>query len=280
MSAYGVIMPNTSDTLIKYNAVVTDIDESSPGVSIDATKISHKNGTIFQGGSVSTRDITITAYAVLNGLKKLSKFQQLINRMFLLTEPTSMGIVISDADLVKYENPGESNGDMAFLADGYMAAVTNALNREKPAYYYDVVSGGTPVEYELVGSFNGKIIMKITISLTTATTPFKWKPFSTSVSSSGSFDTGYPGDFKCSIFDLPFLISISGATKLSDSSGGSWTYKGRSAGTFVISGMTTTCGGKDVTKDCIYNGYFGVTKTMATNGSGTFAVSNGYALYA
>lgn len=144
--------------LSRYKVITTSFEESSPSVKRNNTQIQYRNGNVDFGGWNEAKTIDYVGYYRADDLEDEEYLRERIYA--LLSDPDGYYItqLKNDSDN-SYERPGENTGDY----------FEKQVNRPSHKRFYVYASS---LESELVGSYGGHVLYKISATFTTMKLPY------------------------------------------------------------------------------------------------------------
>jgi len=144
--------------LSRYKVITTSFEESSPSVKRNNTQIQYRNGNVDFGGWNEAKTIDYVGYYRADDLEDEEYLRERIYA--LLSNPDGYYItqLKNDSDN-SYERPGENTGDY----------FEKQVNRPSHKRFYVYASS---LESELVGSYGGHVLYKISATFTTMKLPY------------------------------------------------------------------------------------------------------------
>lgn len=144
--------------LSRYKVITTLFEESSPSVKRNNTQIQYRNGNVDFGGWNEAKTIDYVGYYRADDLEDEEYLRERIYA--LLSDPDGYYItqLKNDSDN-SYERPGENTGDY----------FEKQVNRPSHKRFYVYASS---LESELVGSYGGHVLYKISATFTTMKLPY------------------------------------------------------------------------------------------------------------
>ena len=144
--------------LSRYKVITTSFEESSPSVKRNNTQIQYRNGSIDFGGWNETKTIDYVGYYRADDLEDEEHLRERIYA--LLSDPEGYYITqLKNNDDDSFERPGETSGDY----------FDKQVNRPSHKRFYVYASS---LESELVGSYGGHVLYKISATFTTMKLPY------------------------------------------------------------------------------------------------------------
>lgn len=144
--------------LSRYKVITTSFEESSPSVKRNNTQIQYRNGNVDFGGWHGSKKIDYVGYYRADDIDEEETLREKIYA--LLSDPDGYYItqLKNDSDN-SYERPGENTGDY----------FEKQVNRPSHKRFYVYASS---LESELVGSYGGHVLYKISATFTTMKLPY------------------------------------------------------------------------------------------------------------
>ena len=144
--------------LSRYKVITTSFEESSPSVKRNNTQIQYRNGNVDFGGWNEAKTIDYVGYYRANDIDEEEALREKIYA--LLSDPDGYYVtqLKNDSDN-SYERPGENTGDY----------FEKQVNRPSHKRFYVYASS---LESELVGSYGGHVLYKISATFTTMKLPY------------------------------------------------------------------------------------------------------------
>lgn len=144
--------------LSRYKVITTSFEESSPSVKRNNTQIQYRNGNVDFGGWHESKNIDYVGYYRADDIEEEETLREKIYA--LLSDPDGYYItqLKNDSDN-SYERPGENTGDY----------FEKQVNRPSHKRFYVYASS---LESELIGSYGGHVLYKISATFTTMKLPY------------------------------------------------------------------------------------------------------------
>lgn len=144
--------------LSRYKVITTSFEESSPSVKRNNTQIQYRNGNVDFGGWNESKTIDYVGYYRADDIDEEEILREKIYA--LLSDPDGYYItqLKNDNDNI-FERPGETSGDY----------FDKQLNRPSHKRFYVYANS---LESELVGSYGGHVLYKISATFTTMKLPY------------------------------------------------------------------------------------------------------------
>lgn len=144
--------------LSRYKVITTSFEESSPSVKRNNTQIQYRNGNVDFGGWREDKKIDYVGYYRADDIDEEETLREKIYA--LLSDPDGYYITqLKNDNDNSYERPGENTGDY----------FEKQVNRPSHKRFYVYVSS---LESELVGSYGGHVLYKISATFTTMKLPY------------------------------------------------------------------------------------------------------------
>ena len=144
--------------LSRYKVITTSFEESSPSVKRNNTQIQYRNGNVDFGGWNEAKAIDYVGYYRADDLEDEEYLRERIYA--LLSDPEGYYITqLKNDDDNSFERPGETSGDY----------FDKQVNRPSHKRFYVYASS---LESELVGSYGGHVLYKISAKFTTMKLPY------------------------------------------------------------------------------------------------------------
>lgn len=144
--------------LSRYKVITTSFEESSPSVKRNNTQIQYRNGNVDFGGWNETKTIDYVGYYRADDLEDEEYLRERIYA--LLSDPEGYYITqLKNDNDNSFERPGETSGDY----------FDKQVNRPSHKRFYVYASS---LESELVGSYGGHVLYKISATFTTMKLPY------------------------------------------------------------------------------------------------------------
>lgn len=144
--------------LSRYKVITTSFEESSPSVKRNNTQIQYRNGNVDFGGWNEAKTIDYVGYYRADDLEDEEYIRERIYA--LLSDPEGYYITqLKNDNDDKFERPGETSGDY----------FDKQVNRPSHKRFYVYASS---LESELVGSYGGHVLYKISATFTTMKLPY------------------------------------------------------------------------------------------------------------
>lgn len=144
--------------LSRYKVITTSFEESSPSVKRNNTKIQYRNGNVDFGGWNEAKTIDYVGYYRADDLEDEEYLRERIYA--LLSDPDGYYITqLKNDNDNSFERPGETSGDY----------FDKQVNRPSHKRFYVYASS---LESELVGSYGGHVLYKISAKFTTMKLPY------------------------------------------------------------------------------------------------------------
>jgi len=144
--------------LSRYKVITTSFEESSPSVKRNNTQIQYRNGNVDFGGWNEAKTIDYVGYYRADDLEDEEYLRERIYA--LLSDPDGYYITqLKNDNDNSFERPGENTGDY------FDKQVTRPSH--KRFYVY-----ASSLESELVGSYGGHVLYKISAKFTTIKLPY------------------------------------------------------------------------------------------------------------
>ncbi len=259
--------------LSRYKVITTSFEESSPSVKRNNTKIQYRNGNVDFGGWNEAKTIDYVGYYRADDLEDEEYLRERIYA--LLSDPEGYYITqLKNDNDNSFERPGETSGDY----------FDKQVNRPSHKRFYVYASS---LESELVGSYGGHVLYKISATFTTMKLPY-----GESVPRNLTIVNGivpYAGTVTCNQLEQGFAIEFTakeGGSNLKISLNGTdFIAVGN-----VLSGDVFKLSGYEYTKNSISivkatnKAYFkflpGVTNKISSSVAGTIRILGYQELYA
>lgn len=144
--------------LSRYKVITTSFEESSPSVKRNNTQIQYRNGNVDFGGWHEAKKIDYVGYYRADDLEDEEYLRERIYA--LLSDPDGYYITqLKNDNDNSFERPGETSGDY----------FDKQVNRPSHKRFYVYASS---LESELVGSYGGHVLYKISATFTTMKLPY------------------------------------------------------------------------------------------------------------
>lgn len=144
--------------LSRYKVITTSFEESSPSVKRNNTQIQYRNGNVDFGGWNEAKTIDYVGYCRADDLDDEEYLRERIYA--LLSDPDGYYITqLKNDNDNSFERPGETSGDY----------FDKQVNRPSHKRFYVYASS---LESELVGSYGGHVLYKISATFTTMKLPY------------------------------------------------------------------------------------------------------------
>jgi len=144
--------------LSRYKVITTSFEESSPSVKRNNTQIQYRNGNVDFGGWNESKTIEYVGYYRADDLEDEEYIRERIYA--LLSDPEGYYITqLKNDNDNSFERPGETSGD-------YFDKQENRPSHKR-FYVY-----ANSLESELVGSYGGHVLYKISATFTTMKLPY------------------------------------------------------------------------------------------------------------
>jgi len=144
--------------LSRYKVITTSFEESSPSVKRNNTQIQYRNGNVDFGGWNEAKTIDYVGYYRADDLEDEEYLRERIYA--LLSDPDGYYITqLKNDNDNSFERPGETSGDY----------FDKQVNRPSHKRFYVYASS---LESELVGSYGGHVLYKISAKFTTMKLPY------------------------------------------------------------------------------------------------------------
>lgn len=144
--------------LSRYKVITTSFEESSPSVKRNNTQIQYRNGNVDFGGWNEAKTIDYVGYYRADDLEDEEYIRERIYA--LLSDPEGYYITqLKNDNDNSFERPGETSGDY----------FDKQVNRPSHKRFYVYASS---LESELVGSYGGHVLYKISATFTTMKLPY------------------------------------------------------------------------------------------------------------
>lgn len=144
--------------LSRYKVITTSFEESSPSVKRNNTQIQYRNGSVDFGGWNEAKTIDYVGYYRADDLEDEEYLRERIYA--LLSDPDGYYITqLKNDNDDSFERPGETSGDY----------FDKQVNRPSHKRFYVYASS---LESELVGSYGGHVLYKISATFTTMKLPY------------------------------------------------------------------------------------------------------------
>lgn len=144
--------------LSRYKVITTSFEESSPSVKRNNTQIQYRNGNVDFGGWNETKTIDYVGYYRADDLEDEEYIRERIYA--LLSDPEGYYITqLKNDNDDSFERPGETSGDY----------FDKQVNRPSHKRFYVYASS---LESELIGSYGGHVLYKISATFTTMKLPY------------------------------------------------------------------------------------------------------------
>lgn len=149
---------NQRTYLSRYKVITTSFEESSPSVKRNNTQIQYRNGNVDFGGWNESKKIDYVGYYRADDLEDEEYLRERIYA--LLSDPEGYYITqLKNDNDNSFERPGENTGDY----------FEKQVNRPSHKRFYVYASS---LETELVGSYGGHVLYKISATFTTMKLPY------------------------------------------------------------------------------------------------------------
>lgn len=144
--------------LSRYKVITTSFEESAPSVNRNNTQIQYRNGNVDFGGWNESKTIDYVGYYRADDLEDEEYLRERIYA--LLSDPDGYYITqLKNDNDNSFERPGETSGDY----------FDKQVNRPSHKRFYVYASS---LESELVGSYGGHVLYKISATFTTMKLPY------------------------------------------------------------------------------------------------------------
>lgn len=144
--------------LSRYKVITTSFEESSPSVKRNNTQIQYRNGNVDFGGWHGSKKIDYVGYYRADDIDEEETLREKIYA--LLSDPDGYYVTqLKNDNNNSYERPGENTGDY----------FEKQVNRPSHKRFYVYASS---LESELVGSYGGHVLYKISATFTTMKLPY------------------------------------------------------------------------------------------------------------
>ena len=144
--------------LSRYKVITTSFEESSPSVKRNNTQIQYRNGNVDFGGWNEAKTIDYVGYYRADDLEDEEYLRERIYA--LLSDPDGYYITqLNNDNDNSFERPGETSGDY----------FDKQVNRPSHKRFYVYANS---LESELVGSYGGHVLYKISAKFTTMKLPY------------------------------------------------------------------------------------------------------------
>jgi len=144
--------------LSRYKVITTSFEESSPSVKRNNTHIQYRNGNVDFGGWNEAKTIDYVGYYRADDLEDEEYLRERIYA--LLSDPEGYYVTqLKNDNDNSFERPGETSGDY----------FDKQVNRPSHKRFYVYASS---LESELVGSYGGHVLYKISATFTTMKLPY------------------------------------------------------------------------------------------------------------
>ncbi|AAP74526.1 hypothetical protein phiJL1_ORF441 [Lactobacillus phage phiJL-1] len=144
--------------LSRYKVITTSFEESSPSVKRNNTQIQYRNGNVDFGGWNESKTIDYVGYYRADDLEDEEYLRERIYA--LLSDPDGYYVTqLKNDNDNSFERPGETSGDY----------FDKQVNRPSHKRFYVYASS---LESELVGSYGGHVLYKISAKFTTMKLPY------------------------------------------------------------------------------------------------------------
>lgn len=144
--------------LSRYKVITTSFEESSPSVKRNNTQIQYRNGNVDFGGWNESKTIDYVGYYRADDLEDEEYLRERIYA--LLSDPDGYYVTqLKNDNDDSFERPGETSGDY----------FDKQVNRPSHKRFYVYASS---LESELVGSYGGHVLYKISATFTTMKLPY------------------------------------------------------------------------------------------------------------
>jgi len=259
--------------LSRYKVITTSFEESSPSVKRNNTQIQYRNGNVDFGGWHESKTIDYVGYYRADDLEDEEYLRERIYA--LLSDPEGYYITqLKNDNDNSFERPGETSGDY----------FDKQVNRPSHKRFYVYASS---LESELVGSYGGHVLYKISATFTTMKLPYGESVPRDLVINNGIIP--YAGTVICSQLEQGFTVEFTakeaGSKLTIDVNGTELTYNGQ-----VYSGDVIKLSGYEYTKNDISivkstnKSYFklipGIANTVSSNLHGSIKILGFQDLYA
>lgn len=259
--------------LSRYKVITTSFEESAPSVNRNNTQIQYRNGNVDFGGWNEAKTIDYVGYYRADDLDEEEYLRERIYA--LLSDPDGYYITqLKNDNDDSFERPGETSGDY----------FDKQVNRPSHKRFYVYASS---LESELVGSYGGHVLYKISATFTTMKLPY-----GESVPRDLTIVNGvipYAGTVPCNQleqgFTAEFTAKESGSSLAIDLNGTELTYSGSivSDDVFKLSGYEYTKNDISIVKDT-NKAYFkllpGVANKISSSLAGSIRILGYQDLYA
>jgi len=259
--------------LSRYKVITTSFEESSPSVKRNNTQIQYRNGNVDFGGWNEAKTIDYVGYYRADDLDEEESLREKIYA--LLSDPDGYYITqLKNDNDNSFERPGETSGDY----------FDKQVNRPSHKRFHVYTSS---LESELVGSYGGHVLYKISAKFTTMKLPY-----GESVPSDLAIYNGiipYAGTVICSQLEQGFIVEFtakaSGENLKISLNGTDFIAPGNvlSGDVFKLSGYEYTKNGISIVK-ATNKAYFkllpGVANKISSSIAGTIRILGYQDLYA
>lgn len=144
--------------LSRYKVITTSFEESSPSIKRNNTQIQYRNGNVDFGGWHESKTIDYVGYYRADDLEDEEYLRERIYA--LLSDPEGYYVTqLKNENDNSFERPGETSGDY----------FDKQVNRPSHKRFYVYASS---LESELVGSYGGHVLYKISAMFTTMKLPY------------------------------------------------------------------------------------------------------------
>lgn len=144
--------------LSRYKVITTSFEESSPSVKRNNTQIQYRNGNVDFGGWHEAKKIDYVGYYRADDIDEEEVLREKIYALLSDQDGYYITQLKNDSDN-SYERPGENTGDY----------FEKQVNRPSHKRFYVYASS---LESELVGSYGGHVLYKISATFTTMKLPY------------------------------------------------------------------------------------------------------------
>lgn len=182
--------------LSRYKVITTSFEESSPSVKRNNTQIQYRNGNVDFGGWNETKTIDYVGYYRADDLEDEEYLRERIYA--LLSDPEGYYITqLKNDNDDSFERPGETSGDY----------FDKQVNRPSHKRFYVYASS---LESELVGSYGGHVLYKISANFATMKLPYGESVPRNLLINNGIIT--YAGTVPCSQLEQGFIVEFTAKT--------------------------------------------------------------------
>lgn len=259
--------------LSRYKVITTSFEESAPSVNRNNTQIQYRNGNVDFGGWNKSKTIDYVGYYRADDLEDEEYLRERIYA--LLSDPEGYYITqLKNDNDNSFERPGETSGDY----------FDKQVNRPSHKRFYVYASS---LESELVGSYGGRVLYKISATFATMKLPYgESVPRDLTIVNE---IVPYAGTVPCNQLEQGFTVEFtakeSGSSLAIDLNGTELTYSGSivSDDVFKLSGYEYTKNDISIVKDT-NKAYFkllpGVANKISSSLAGEIRILDYQDLYA